>query len=76
MSPATASHPRRQPPAVTILALTAAAIVGSLVPALVGLAFLLSLGTRLPLIAVAADRWPWLSGGRTGAKSARDRPAA
>jgi hypothetical protein len=58
---------------VTILALTAAAIVGSMVPALVGLAFLLSLAARRPLI--AADRWPWLSGGRTGAEPARDRRA-
>ena len=73
MRPDTA--PRHRPTAATILALTAAAIAGSLLPALAGLAFLISLAARRPLIAVAADRWPWLSGGRAGADPARDRRA-
>lgn len=59
--------PRRWPTVAAILALTAAAIASALVPMLAGLAFLVSLAARRPLIAVAAERWPWLSGGRTGA---------
>jgi Transposase IS116/IS110/IS902 family len=59
--------PRRRPTVAAILALTAAAIASALVPMLAGLAFLVSLAARRPLIAVAAERWPWLSGGRTGA---------
>jgi hypothetical protein len=58
-----------------ILALTAAAIAGSLLPALAGLVFLISLAARRPLVAAAADCWPWLSGGRTGAEPAHDRRA-
>jgi hypothetical protein len=32
------------------------------IPAAAGLAFLISLAVRRPLIAVAARRWPWLTG--------------
>jgi hypothetical protein len=70
-----AAAPRHRPTAATILALTVAAIAGSLVPALVGLVFLISLAVHRPLVAAAADRWPWLSGGRAGAEPARDRRA-
>ena len=41
--------------------LGAAAIVGAVVPALTGLAFLISLATGRPLIGAAARRWPWLT---------------
>jgi hypothetical protein len=53
---------RSRPPATTISALGAAALVGAVIPAVVGLAFLISLAIRRPLIAVAALRWPWLTG--------------
>ena len=65
MIPTIGPAQRRRPTAAEILALTAAAIAGSLLPALVGLVFLISLAVRRPLIATAADRCPGLSGGRT-----------
>ena len=63
----TAMHPDTVPatpgrPSATALAgLTAAAIVGAVIPALAGLAFLVSLATRRPLIGGAARHWPWLT---------------
>ena len=63
----TAMHPDTVPatpgrPSATALAgLTAAAIVGAVIPALAGLAFLISLATQRPLIGAAARRWPWLT---------------
>ena len=49
-------------PSATVLAgLAAAAIAGAVLPALAGLAFLISLATRRPLIGDAARRWPWLT---------------
>ena len=72
MIPTIGSAQRRRPTAAEILALTAAAIAGSLLPALAGLVFLISLAVRRPLIAAAADRWLWLSGGRTAAEPARN----
>ncbi|HEY6275960.1 MAG TPA: hypothetical protein VIX86_06480 [Streptosporangiaceae bacterium] len=33
-----------------------------MIPAAAGLAFLISLAARRPLVAVAARRWPWLTG--------------
>ena len=52
--------PSSRPSATTLAALTAAAIVGAVIPALAGLAFLISLATRRPLIGGAARR-PWLT---------------
>jgi hypothetical protein len=37
-------------------------LVGAVIPAAAGLAFLISLAARRPLVAVAARRWPWLTG--------------
>ena len=59
-------HPTRtsrtRPPAITLAALAAAALVGAVIPAAAGLAFLISLLARRPLIGVAARRWSWLTG--------------
>jgi hypothetical protein len=53
----------RQRPRVTTLAgLAAAALVSAVIPAGAGLAFLISLVVRQPLIGVAARRWSWLTG--------------
>jgi len=53
---------RNRPPATTLAGLAAAALVGAVIPAAAGLAFLFSLAARRPLVAVAARRWPWLTG--------------
>jgi hypothetical protein len=53
---------RNRPSAATLAGLAAAALVSAMVPAAAGLAFLISLATRRPLIGVAARRWPWLTG--------------
>lgn len=53
---------RNRPPATTLAGLVAAALVSAVIPAAAGLAFLISLAVRRPLIAVAARRWPWLTG--------------
>jgi hypothetical protein len=53
---------RNRPTATTLAGLAAAALVSAVIPAAAGLAFLISLATRRPLIAVAARRWPWLTG--------------
>ena len=53
---------RNRPPATTVARLAAAALVSAVIPAAAGLAFLISLAARRPLIAVAAGRWPWLTG--------------
>jgi len=50
-----------RPSATALTGLAAAAIVGAVLPALAGLAFLISLATRRPLIGAAARRWPWLT---------------
>ena len=50
---------RNRPPAT---GLAAAALVSAVIPAAAGLAFLISLAARRPLVAVAARRWPWLTG--------------
>ena len=61
MHPDTASAPHRRPPATTLAGLGAAAIASAVIPALAGLAFLISLAARRPLIGGAARRWPWLT---------------
>ena len=53
--------PSSKPAAATLAGLTTAALVGAVLPALAGLAFLISLATRRPLIGAAARRWPWLT---------------
>ena len=53
---------RQWPPATTLAGLTAAALISAVIPAAAGLAFLISLVARRPLVAVAARRWPWLTG--------------
>jgi hypothetical protein len=57
-TPASRSRPR----AITLAGLVAAALISAVIPAAAGLAFLISLAARRPLIAVAARRWPWLPG--------------
>ena len=53
---------RQRPLATTLAGLTAAALISAVIPAAVGLAFLISLAIHRPLVAVAARRWPWLAG--------------
>jgi hypothetical protein len=53
---------RTRPPATTVAGLAAAALAAAVIPAAAGLAFLISLAARRPLIAVAVRRWPWLTG--------------
>jgi hypothetical protein len=53
---------RSRPPATTLAGLAAAALVSAMIPAAASLAFLISLAARRPLVAVAARRWPWLTG--------------
>jgi hypothetical protein len=45
-----------------VAGLAAAALVSAVIPAATGLAFLISLAIRRPLIALAVRRWPWLTG--------------
>ena len=54
--------PRQRPRVTTVAGLAAAALVSAVIPAAAGLAFLISLAARRPLVAVAAQRWPWLTG--------------
>jgi hypothetical protein len=61
MHPDTVPAPYRRPPATTLAGLTAAAIVSAVIPALAGLAFLISIAVRRPLIGAAVRRWPWLT---------------
>ena len=61
-NPATAHTPQTRPSSATLTALAAAALVSAVIPAAAGLAFLISLAVRRPLVAVAAGRWPWLAG--------------
>jgi len=56
--PATRNRPR----VATLAGLAAAALVSAVIPAVAGLAFLISLAARRPLVAVAVRRWPWLTG--------------
>jgi hypothetical protein len=65
-TPASPTRPR----AITLAALAAGALVSAVVPAAAGLAFLISLAVRRPLITAAARRWPWLTG-RTAAQLPR-----
>ena len=51
-----------RPPATTLAGLAAAALISAVIPAVAGLSFLISLAARRPLVAVAARRWPWLTG--------------
>ena len=53
---------RNRPTVTTLAGLAVAALDSAEIPAAAGLAFLISLATRRPLIAVAARRWPWLTG--------------
>ena len=53
---------RNRPTVTTLAGLAVAALVSAVIPAAAGLAFLISLAARRPLIAVAARRWPWLTG--------------
>ena len=62
MHPTPTSASRNRPPAITLAGLAAAALVSAVIPAAAGLAFLISLAARRPLVAVAARRWPWLTG--------------
>ena len=62
MTPVTIHPARTKPSAVTLAGLTAAALAAAVIPAAAGLAFLISLAARRPLVAVAARRWPWLTG--------------
>jgi len=61
-NPATAHTTQTRPRTTTLAALAAAALLSAVIPAAAGLAFLISLAARRPLIAVAARRWPWLTG--------------
>jgi hypothetical protein len=54
--------PRQRPRPATLAGLAAAALLSAVIPAAAGLAFLISLPVRRPLVAVAARRWPWLTG--------------
>jgi hypothetical protein len=69
MQPAPA--PRNRPPATTLAGLAAAALISAVIPAVAGLSFLISLAARRPLVAVAARRWPWLTGRREAPPSRR-----
>ena len=60
MHPAPAT--RHTPRVTTVAVLGAAALVSAVIPAAAGLAFLISLAARRPLIGLAARRWPWLTG--------------
>ena len=62
MNPATAHTPQTQPRATTLAGLAATALISAVIPAVAGLAFLISLAIRRPLVAVATRRWPWLTG--------------
>src|SRR6516165_9291072 len=53
---------RNRPRATTLAGLAGAALVTAVIPAAAALAFLISLAARRPLVAVAAGRWPWLTG--------------
>jgi len=53
---------RQRPRPTTLAGLAAAALVSAVIPAAAGLAFLISLVARRPLVAVAARRWPWVTG--------------
>jgi hypothetical protein len=67
--PNPATHQR--PPATIVARLAAAALVSAVIPAAAGLAFLISLVARRPLIAVAARRWSWLAGRQPAQPSRR-----
>ena len=53
---------RQRPRLTTLARLAGAALVSAVIPAAAGLAFLISLAAGRPLVAVAARRWPWLTG--------------
>ena len=54
--------PRQRPRVTTVAGLAIAALGSAVIPAAAGLAFLISLAIHRPLVAVAARRWPWLTG--------------
>ena len=54
--------PRQRPRVTTVAGLAIAALGSAVIPAAAGLAFLISLAARRPLVAAAARRWPWLTG--------------
>jgi hypothetical protein len=62
MNLATVHTPQTRPRATTLAGLVATALVSAVIPAAAGLAFLISLAIRRPLVAVATRRWPWLTG--------------
>jgi len=62
MTPGTIHPAPARPSAVTLAGLAVAALAGAVIPAAAGLAFVISLAARRPLIGVAARRWPWLTG--------------
>src|SRR5215472_14731550 len=53
---------RHRPQVTTVAGLAVAALASAVIPAAAGLAFLISLAAGRPLVAVAARRWPWLTG--------------
>src|SRR5262249_60870563 len=61
MHPGTVPASTSKPSATALAGLTTTAIVGAVIPALAGLAFLISLATRQPLIGTAVRRWPGLT---------------
>src|SRR6516225_4114631 len=54
--------PRQRPRVTTVAGLAIAALGSAVIPAAAGLAFLISLAARRPLVAAAARRWTWLTG--------------
>jgi len=54
--------PRQRPRVTTVAGLAIAALGSAVIPAAAGLAFLISLAARRPLVAAASRRWPWLTG--------------
>ena len=54
--------PRQRPRVTTVAGLAIAALGSAVIPAAAGLAFLISLAARRPLVAAAARHWPWLTG--------------
>ena len=49
---------RHRPRIITLAGLGAGALISAVIPAVAGLAFLISLAARRPLVGLAAQRWP------------------
>src|SRR5262245_27946669 len=62
MGPGTVPARRGRPTAAALAWLGTAAIISAMLPVVAGLAFLISLAARRPLITAAPRRWPWLAG--------------